>query len=91
MPRRVPDNYTLRQSVRHRIRRDWREYKHTKVNIELPRGLRRALELKCFLPGVPYKRYERTRPTEISRPMVEKIPDIPDLDEEPFPEIPDLD
>ena len=50
--------YVLTQSVRHNICRDWREYPHTRVNVELERGLKRALELGAFLEGVPYKRYE---------------------------------
>jgi hypothetical protein len=49
--------YTLTQSVRHGLCRDWREYRHTRVNVELEAGLRRALELHAFLEGVPYKRY----------------------------------
>jgi REP element-mobilizing transposase RayT len=51
--------YTLTQSVRHGICKDWREYPHTKVNVELELGVRRALQLKAFLEGVPYKRYQR--------------------------------
>jgi hypothetical protein len=51
--------YTLRQSVRHGICADWRDYPHTHVNVELERGLKRAIELKAFLRDVPYKRYER--------------------------------
>jgi hypothetical protein len=53
--------YTLRQSVRHGICSDWRDYPHTHVSIELERGLKRAIELKAFLQNVPYKRYERGR------------------------------
>ena len=49
--------YVLTQAVRHGIVRDWREYPHTQVNIDLERGLRRALELNVFLPMIPYKRY----------------------------------
>jgi len=55
--------YTLTQSVRHGICADWREYPHTHVNVDLERGVRRALELKAFMEGVPYKRYQR-----VSRP-----------------------
>lgn len=53
--------YTLRQSVRHGLCRDYRDYPHTRVNIELVKGLARALELNAFLPNVPYKRYMRDR------------------------------
>ncbi len=51
-------DYTLRQAVRHGIVSDYRKYQHTRVNIGLERGLKRALELGAFLEGVPYKRYE---------------------------------
>jgi REP element-mobilizing transposase RayT len=51
--------YVLTQSVRHGIVKDWREYPHTRVNIELERALKRAIELKAFLEGVPYPRYSR--------------------------------
>jgi hypothetical protein len=50
--------YTLRQCRRHGICRDWRDYPHTRVYIDLERGLKRALELKAFLNDVPYKRYD---------------------------------
>jgi REP element-mobilizing transposase RayT len=48
--------YTLQQSERHRILKDYRLYPHTRVNVELERAISRALELKAFLEGVPYKR-----------------------------------
>ena len=51
--------YTLLQSVRARLCKDWRDYPNTRVAIELERGLRRAIDLNTFLPTVPYKRYER--------------------------------
>ncbi len=54
---RLAYRYTLKQSMRHRIVRDWRDYRHTHVNVELERAIRRALELHAFLEGVPYKRY----------------------------------
>jgi hypothetical protein len=54
--------YTLRQSMRHGIVTDWREYSHTRAPIDLERGVKRALELKAFLQGVPYKRYEKRKP-----------------------------
>jgi hypothetical protein len=50
--------YTLTQGVRHGIVKDWRDYRHTKVDIDLERGLKRALELQAFLEKVPYKRYQ---------------------------------
>lgn len=55
--------YTLRQAVRHGIAKDWREYLHTHVAIDLERGVARALELGAFLEGVPYKRYDDRRST----------------------------
>jgi hypothetical protein len=51
--------YTLLQAVRHRVVKDWRLYPHTRVDIDLDRGVRRALELNAFMEGVRYKRYER--------------------------------
>ena len=51
--------YTLTQSVRHGICSDWRDYPHTRVNVELERGVRRALELRAFMEGVEYRRYRR--------------------------------
>jgi hypothetical protein len=51
--------YTLLQSVRSRLCKRWEDYPHTRMRIEFDRGVRRALELSCFLPTVPYKRYQR--------------------------------
>jgi REP element-mobilizing transposase RayT len=51
--------YTLMQSVRHRICTNWRSYPHTRVNIDLERGIQRALELNAFLEEVRYKRYQK--------------------------------
>ncbi len=55
--------YTLTQSHRHRIRTDWRTYAHTLVNVELEAALKRSLEKRAFMTGVPYERYaiERRR------------------------------
>jgi hypothetical protein len=50
--------YTRLQSVRHRICRDWREYPHTRMTIDVDRGVKRALELNAFMVGVRYKRYD---------------------------------
>jgi len=47
----------LKQSVRHGVRQDWRDYPHTHVNVELDRAVRRAHELGAFMEGVRYKRY----------------------------------
>ena len=51
--------YTLTQSVRRGICKDWHDYPHTHVNVELERALKRALELKAFMTRVPYQRYQR--------------------------------
>lgn len=58
---RLAYRYTLTQAVRHGIVSDWREYTHTRVKIDLERGLSRALELRAFLEKVPYKRYQKPR------------------------------
>lgn len=51
--------YTLNQAVRHGVCGDGRDYPHTRIAIEVDRGVKRALELGAFLEGVRYKRYER--------------------------------
>jgi REP element-mobilizing transposase RayT len=58
---RLAYRYTLTQAKRHGIVEDWREYPHTRVSIELERGLKRALELQALMEGVPYKRYQKPR------------------------------
>ena len=58
---RLAYRYTLAQGERHLIVKDYRDYPHTHVQIELERGMKRALELKAFLEGVPYKRYQTGR------------------------------
>lgn len=54
---RLAFRYTLLQSMRHRICKDYREYPHTRINVELEAAIKRSLELGAFLEGVPYKRY----------------------------------
>lgn len=56
---RLTYRYILRQAERHGIVRDWREYPHTRVNVELEAAIRQAKELGAFLEGVPYRRYMR--------------------------------
>jgi hypothetical protein len=51
--------YVLTQCSRHRICQRPEDYPHTRVGVELERAVKRALERKAFLLGVPYKRYER--------------------------------
>ena len=54
--------YTLTQSVRHGVVNDWRDYPHTRVNVELEAAIRRSHNLGAFLEGIPYKRYQRRCP-----------------------------
>lgn len=58
---RLTYRYILRQAERHGIVRDWREYPHTRMNVELERAIRRAHELGAFMEDVPYRRYIRKR------------------------------
>jgi hypothetical protein len=53
--------YVLTQCRRHRICGNPADYPHTRVNIDLERGLKRALDLRAFLNEVGYPRYDRTR------------------------------
>jgi len=53
--------YTLTQSVRHGLCRDWHDYPHTHMNVDLEAGVQLALQWKAFLKGVPYKRYQKRR------------------------------
>jgi hypothetical protein len=53
--------YTLMQAVRAGIVLDWRDYPHTRMDIEMERVIRRAVELNAFLEDVPYARYERKK------------------------------
>ena len=50
--------YTLRQSIRAGLCRDWRDYPHTHVAINVDVGVKRALQINAFMEGVAYKRYE---------------------------------
>jgi hypothetical protein len=63
---RLAYDYVLTQSVRHRVCKDWRDSPHTRAYLNLGPALRRAIELRAFLEGVPYKRYQdpsrRTKP-----------------------------
>ena len=53
--------YVLRQSVRHRVCRHYRDYPHTRVYLSLEESLAFAREHRALLYGVPYARYERHR------------------------------
>lgn len=58
---RLAYRYTLVQSVRHGVASDYRVYPHTRVSVDLERGVKRAVELGAFLEGVKYARYMRDR------------------------------
>jgi hypothetical protein len=51
--------YVLLQAVGAGIVRNWEDYPHTRVGVELEVGLKRAMEVKAFLEEVPYQRYQR--------------------------------
>lgn len=51
--------YVLIQSVRHGLCSDWREYKHTRVWMELEECVRFAHAKKAYMTGVEYPRYKR--------------------------------
>jgi hypothetical protein len=53
--------YTRLQAVSARLVSDWRQYPHTRVNVEMEPALKRALELKAFAEDLPYERYQRLR------------------------------
>jgi len=50
--------YTLGQAQRHGVLVEAATYAHTHVKIEVDSAVKRALDLKAFLEGVPYKRYQ---------------------------------
>ncbi len=51
--------YTLLQCRRAGICHDPRDYPHTRVHLDVDRGIERAIELDAFLAEVPYFRYDR--------------------------------
>ena len=53
--------YTKLQAVRARIVRDWRDYPHTRVEVDVEEAIERALMRQAFLEDVPYARYERKK------------------------------
>jgi hypothetical protein len=53
--------YIRTQCQRHGICSDPKHYAHTRVNVEIDRAVKRAVELDAFLEDVPYKRYEARR------------------------------
>ena len=50
--------YVYRQAVRHGLTSRVEEYPDTRVDVELERAVRRALEKRALLEGVRYKRYD---------------------------------
>ena len=53
--------YVRLQAVRNGIVLDYRDYPHTRVNVEMEVAIRRAIESNAFMEGVEYKRYARAR------------------------------
>lgn len=53
--------YVLNQAVKARLVRHWRDYSHTRVNIDCDVAIARAVELRAFLEKVPYARFERKK------------------------------
>jgi hypothetical protein len=53
--------YTYTQCRRHGVCPDPAGYPHTRVNVDIDRAVRRALELGAFMADVPYRRYDRHR------------------------------
>ena len=56
---RLTYRYVLTQCRRHGLCEEPKDYPHTRVNVELERAIKRALELNAFMEGVPYKRHQR--------------------------------
>jgi hypothetical protein len=51
--------YTFTQCIRHAVATDPLAYPHTRVNVEMERAIKRAVELNAFMLGVPYYRYDK--------------------------------
>jgi len=49
------------QAVRAGLVKNWREYPHNYVKIEVERAVERAVELNALLEGVLYACYERRK------------------------------
>jgi hypothetical protein len=54
---RLTFRYVHTQCRRHLICENPQDYPHTRINIEIDRAIKRALQLNAFMEGVPYKRY----------------------------------
>src|SRR5688572_10287538 len=55
---RLAYRYPLLQAVHATLVKDWREYLHTRVNIDVDEGIRLALARDDFMDGVHYPRYD---------------------------------
>jgi REP element-mobilizing transposase RayT len=53
--------YTFTQCNRHGVCSDPKNYPHTRVYVDVETAVQRALQLRSFLQGVPYKRYQQRR------------------------------
>jgi hypothetical protein len=53
--------YTLLQAVRAGLVRDYRDYPHTQVIVDVDTAVAKAIELHALLEDVPYARYDRKR------------------------------
>jgi hypothetical protein len=58
---RRANRYTLLQSVKARLVRDWRDYPDTRVRVGVEEGLARAVSMDVFLPEIEYPRYANRR------------------------------
>lgn len=56
---RLAYRYTLKQGARHGVVGAGEAYPHTRVRVGVEAAVKRSHELKAFLEGVPYKRYQR--------------------------------
>lgn len=54
---RLTHRYVLTQAERHGYALDWRDYRHTRLVVDVEEAIAFALERKAFMLGVPYKRY----------------------------------
>ncbi|MFA7237934.1 MAG: hypothetical protein WC058_13805 [Phycisphaeraceae bacterium] len=51
--------YVLKQSERHKVCADYRQYSDTHVTMSCDDAIAEAMRLRAFLYGVRYKRYDR--------------------------------
>jgi hypothetical protein len=51
--------YVLRQAIKARLVKDWREYPDTHVNLDVDACVAYAKAHNGFLEDIPYKRYEK--------------------------------